>query len=93
MPDTCEARVMTCLADGCSYNCREECCAPIIAVGGEHAACDTFTTGAVEEAQGMPGVEACDVLNCHFNASSTCSASGVTMMIDGTHADCATFRQ
>jgi hypothetical protein len=83
---------MTCLAEDCSYNCREECCAPTIAVGGDHAACDTFTTDAVDEADGMPRIQACDVQSCHFNALSSCSATGITMMVDADHADCATFR-
>ena len=43
------ATVMTCLAEDCSYNCRDECCAPTIEVGDEHPRCDTFTTGEVAE--------------------------------------------
>jgi hypothetical protein len=30
------AVVMTCLAEDCSYNCRDECCAPSIDIGDDH---------------------------------------------------------
>lgn len=87
-----ESHVLTCLAEDCSYNCRDECCAPVIEVGSEHPACDTFTTGAVEEAAGEPQISKCDVGQCHYNHDSLCGAAGVTMLAHSGHADCATFR-
>jgi hypothetical protein len=92
MQQMTEAHVMTCLAEDCSYNCRDECCAPAIEVGAEHPACDTFTTGAVDEATGVPPVRECKVVDCHFNDSAECLASGITMIHHAGHADCATFR-
>ncbi|MDR3686540.1 MAG: DUF1540 domain-containing protein [Coriobacteriia bacterium] len=87
-----EGHVLTCLADDCSYNCREVCCAPAVEVGEDHPACDTFTTGAVEIRQAEPGVRDCKVMDCHFNSSESCMAAGVTMITHSGHADCATFR-
>lgn len=87
-----EAHVLTCLADDCSYNCRDVCCAPAIEVGAEHPACDTFTTGAVQVREGEPGVQDCKVMDCHFNSSESCNAAGVTMIMHSGHADCATYR-
>ena len=88
-----EATVLTCLAEDCSYNCREVCCAPAVEVGAEHPACDTFTTGAVSVGAGEPGIRDCKVMQCHFNSSEACTASGITMITHSGHADCATFRQ
>lgn len=92
MQEMAEAHVLTCLAEDCSYNCRDECCAPSIEVGADHPACDTFTTGAVQEAEGEPPVLDCKVADCHFNQSMTCLASGITMVHHSGHADCATYR-
>ena len=92
MQQMTEARVLTCLAEDCSYNCRDECCAPSIEVGADHPACDTFTTGAVDEAEGVPPIRECMVSHCHFNEAMSCSASGVTMISHSGHADCATYR-
>ena len=88
-----ESRVMTCLAEDCSYNCRDECCAPLVEVGEDHPACDTFTTGAVDESLGIPPVQDCKVMDCYFNNSKACSASGVTMISHSGHADCVTYRR
>ena len=92
MEQTSGSHVLTCLADQCSYNCREVCCAPVIEVGEEHPACDTFTTGAVQIADFEPQVQDCKVSQCHFNSSWACTAAGVTMITHSDHADCATFR-
>jgi hypothetical protein len=87
-----DAHVLTCLADGCSYNCREVCCAPNVDVGAKHPACDTFTTGAVQIREAEPQVQDCKVMDCHFNNSEACSAAGVTMITHSGHADCGTYR-
>ena len=92
MQQMTEARVMTCLAEDCSYNCREECCAPRVEVGEDHPECDMFTTGAVAEFDGMPRIGDCKVRDCHFNESTSCVAAGVTMITHSGHADCATYR-
>jgi hypothetical protein len=93
MQQITESRVMTCLAEDCSYNCRDECCAPAVEVGAEHPACDTFTTGAVSESDGVPPVQDCKVTDCSFNSSMSCVASGITMIDHSGHADCATYRK
>ncbi len=87
-----DSHVLTCLAEDCSYNCRDECCAPTITVGAQHPACDTFTTGAVIESSGEPPVQACMVSDCHYNSSMSCVASGITVTQHSNHADCATYR-
>ena len=87
-----EPTVMTCLAEDCSYNCRDECCAPAIEVGEDHPKCDTFTTGAVTIAELPATVQDCMVGECHFNHEMSCSASGVTLTTHAGHADCTTFR-
>ena len=86
------ATVMTCLAEDCSYNCRDECCAPSIEVGDEHPRCDTFTTGEVSVADDAASVEDCKVMDCHFNNRMECSAAGVTLSTHSGHADCLTYR-
>ena len=88
-----EATVMTCLAEDCSYNCRDECCAPAIEIGDEHPQCDTFTTGEVAVADTSATVQDCMVSDCHFNHQMSCSAAGITMTTHSGHADCLTFRQ
>jgi len=92
MQEKSSAHVLTCLAEDCSYNCRDECCAPMIAVGDEHPSCDWYTTGPVELAGGEPGIQDCKVSHCHYNSDMACSAAGITMMTHAGHADCATFR-
>lgn len=87
-----DGHVMTCLAEQCSYNCNDECCAPGITVGDEHPACDMFTMRPVERSDHEPRVDACMVGDCHFNRSSACHAAGVTLTVHAEHADCATFR-
>jgi Domain of Unknown Function (DUF1540) len=87
-----EAHVLTCLAEDCSYNCEDECCAPKIEVGADHPKCDMFTTSRVRVTDGEPAISQCMVDQCHFNSSRECSASGVTMTTHSGHADCATFR-
>lgn len=88
-----EARVLTCLAEDCSYNCRDECCAPKVEVGSDHPRCDTFTTGQVPISTGEPPVQECDVEDCHFNHALACAAAGITMSNHAGHADCITYRQ
>lgn len=88
-----QADVETCLVEQCTYNCREECCAPDIQVGGDHPLCDTFTTGEVQPTDTMASVGGCDVTQCHFNDSMDCMAAGITVSNHAGHADCLTFRQ
>lgn len=88
-----EAQVLTCQAAECSYNCEMECCAPAIEVGDDHPMCDMFTTNPVNTVSGEPPIAMCKVSDCHFNSSTVCGASGVTMMRHSNHADCGTFRQ
>lgn len=87
-----DAHVMTCLAEDCSFNCRDECCAPTVEVGEDHPRCDTFTTGQVAIAPGEPLVQDCKVSECHYNDSMGCMAAGITMATHSGHADCLTFR-
>lgn len=87
-----EAIVMTCKAEDCSYNCREECCAPAIEVGEDHPRCDTFTTGEVSLTDAASTVQDCKASDCHFNHAMACSAAGVTLATHASHADCLTFR-
>ena len=87
-----DGHVMTCLAEECSYNCSDECCAPKILIGDDHPACDMFTTGPVELDKPEPRVAKCMIGDCHFNANSSCGASGITLTRHASHADCATFR-
>jgi len=84
--------VMTCHAEDCSYNCDEECCAPMIQVGDEHPMCDMYTTATVERSDADPMVSKCVVDECHFNANMSCSAAGITLWKHAGHADCATYR-
>ena len=92
MQMTTEATVMTCRAEDCSYNCRDECCAPAIEVGSDHPKCDTFTTGEVPIAERPATVHDCLVSECHFNRRMACSAAGVTLSTHSGHADCMTYR-
>jgi hypothetical protein len=87
-----ESRVMTCLAEECSWNCRDECCAPAVEIGDDHPKCDTFTTGEVSPLSDMAPVQECLVSDCHFNHGRSCGAAGITLDIHSTHADCLTYR-
>ncbi len=87
-----EARVMTCLAEDCSWNCRDECCAPSVEIGDDHPRCDTFTTGAVMPKDDMAGVADCKVSDCSFNHGMACGAAGITLGTHSDHADCMTYR-
>lgn len=87
-----ETHVVTCLAEDCSWNCRDECCAPAVEIGDEHPSCDTFTTGAVIPANDMAGVQDCKVSDCHFNHMMACGAKGITLGQHQDHADCMTYR-
>lgn len=87
-----EAHVMTCLAEDCSYNCRDECCAPSVEIGADHPQCDMYTTGAVDVMGGEPAVQDCKVAECHYNGQMQCHAAGITLLTHQGHADCATFR-
>lgn len=88
-----ETLVETCLVEDCSWNCRDECCAPSVEIGDEHPRCDTYTTGAVMPADNMASVLDCKVEDCHFNHSMACGASGITLGHHHDHADCLTYRQ
>lgn len=87
-----DAHVLTCLAETCSYNCRDECCAPRVEIGDEHPQCDTYTTGAVEIMDGEPSIMDCKVVRCHYNDQMQCHASGITLATHQGHGDCVTFR-
>lgn len=87
-----QGQVLTCWADTCSYNTAEVCCAPGIEVGGDHPACDMYTTKPVQMSEPEPTVGGCNVIDCHFNSAKSCSASGVTFTPHSGHADCVTFR-
>ncbi len=89
----CESRVMTCLAESCSWNCDDQCCAPSIEVGAEHPRCDTYTTAPADPLDTMAMVQDCKVAGCHFNRNMACEASGITLNVHSGHADCLTFRQ
>lgn len=84
--------VMTCHADGCSYNCDAMCCAPVIEIGDDHPMCDMYTTGIVEAKAATPMVGKCMVGECHFNSQMSCGAAGITLTRHSDHADCATYR-
>lgn len=92
MMQNMEAIVMTCLAEECSFNCSEECCAPAIEVGDDHPRCDTYTTDEVTVAEKASNVQDCKVMDCHFNSSMDCTAAGVTLGMHADHADCMTYR-
>lgn len=86
------AHVMTCLAEQCSWNCLDECCAPMIAIGDDHPKCDTFTTSSVHPKDVTAAVHDCKVMECHFNHDMACGAEGITLGTHSGHADCMTFR-
>lgn len=86
------SHVLTCLAEDCSWNCRDECCAPSVEIGDDHPKCDTFTTGMVIPKEDMAPVQDCKVSDCHFNTAMACGAAGITMGVHGGHADCMTYR-
>jgi hypothetical protein len=92
MAEMMEAHVLTCLAEDCSYNCRDECCAPQVEIGEDHPKCDTFTTGEVRVREGEPRIQDCMVADCHYNSEMACHAAGITLSAHSDHADCATFR-
>ncbi len=92
MAEMMSSHVLTCLAEDCSYNCRDECCAPPVEVGSDHPRCDTFTTGEVSIGMGEPAVMDCKVTDCHYNSQMACDAPGVTMIGHSGHADCGTYR-
>jgi hypothetical protein len=87
-----DGRVETCLAEECSYNCADECCAPKIVVGKDHPACDTYTTQPVQRSQEESMVGQCAVQDCHFNDHMSCDAAGITVLRHSGHADCGTYR-
>ncbi len=87
-----EPHVMTCLAEACSWNCEDQCCAPSIEVGADHPQCDTFTTEPREPQDVMASVSDCKVADCHFNHEMSCGAAGITLGVHSDHADCMTFR-
>lgn len=87
-----EAHVMTCLAEQCSWNCMDECCAPKIEVGSDHPRCDTFTTEPVHPMDVEAVVEDCSVGDCRFNHDMACGAAGITLSTHSGHADCLTYR-
>ena len=37
-------------------------------------------------------VRGCDVSHCSFNKDTACDAAGITVHVQGDHADCVTFR-
>lgn len=95
MKTECEmGMVLACQVDACSYNRNLECRAGQIEVGGcEHAKCDTFTTGQIEELEtAQPMVANCDVSDCKFNQDArNCQAPAVSLGHHGQHAECDSF--
>ncbi len=87
-----QAHVMTCLAEECSYNRTDMCCAPSIEVGNGHPRCDTFTTAPVQTTGESAPVRDCKATECHFNRDLACEAAGITLDVHLEHADCRTFR-
>ncbi|MGV8082763.1 MAG: DUF1540 domain-containing protein [Coriobacteriia bacterium] len=88
------APVVTCSVFECSYNDREQCCAPQIEVGDEHPKCDTFTLAQAPDAirQTMSEVAACHATQCFFNEQQACEAPGITVTHHTQHADCSSYR-
>lgn len=84
--------VMTCLAEKCSWNCEDQCCASSIVVGDEHPQCDMYTTAPEKPADTMASVTDCHVHGCHFNRDMKCGATGITLGVHSGHADCLTYR-
>lgn len=88
-----EPNVLTCLAEQCSWNCEDQCCAPAITVGDEHPQCDMFTREPRTPLESMAIVSDCHVQDCHFNRDMKCGAAGITLGIHSEHADCITYRE
>lgn len=88
-----EGAVLTCMVSDCSFNEADECLAPSITIGGDHAMCDMYTRQPVSKAESDAAVANCDIAQCAFNRLRACEASGVTVGMHSQHADCATFRQ
>lgn len=86
-----ESTVLSCGADGCAYNQSNECHAPSVSIGSEHAMCDTFTESGTPLENAMPAVSACHIGECQFNQEMACQASGINVAWHERHADCGTF--
>jgi len=86
-----EPPVSNCDVEKCSYNRHHECYAPGIAVGSDHAICDTFTTGQASiDHAGAPVME-CSQTDCNYNELKNCHAQGIHVGSHAQHADCFTY--
>ena len=86
-----ESTVLSCDVADCAYCQGQECHAPSISVGSDHAMCDTFTKSGMPREKAMPVVAACQIGECQFNEQMACSASGIKVSRHEEHADCGTF--
>lgn len=86
-----QAMVLSCGADDCAYNKSNECHAPSVSIGSDHAMCDTFTESGMAQENAMPAVAACHIGECQFNQNMACGASGINVAWHERHADCQTF--
>ena len=86
-----ESLVLSCGAEECAYNESQECHAPAVSIGSDHAMCDTFTETAMPQDKAMPAVAACHIGECKFNQDMACEASGINLSSHERHADCGTF--
>jgi hypothetical protein len=66
--------------------------APDITVGDEHPKCDTYRRGPHNPVKAHAMVSSCKVMDCAFNESEMCEASGITVSGHQGHADCVTYR-
>lgn len=83
--------VLSCGADECVYNNSDECHAPSVSVGSDHATCDTFSKSGTPKEKAMSPVAACHIDECKFNEDLACAASGINVKTHERHADCKTF--
>lgn len=88
-------KVLECMMEDCAYNIQKQCHAMAITVGeGMCPLCDTaikaVNKGGVRDITGAVG--ACKVVNCQFNDSLECGASGIRVTLHERHAECGTFK-
>lgn len=88
---TPEPPVANCDVEQCSYNRHHECFAPGIAVGTDHATCDTFTTGQASIKQAGAPVMECSMQDCEYNELKNCHAESIAVGNHSQHADCYTY--
>lgn len=86
-----QSRVLSCQVNECGYNDSKECRAPVVYIGSDHAACDTFTEVGVPQLDAEPKIASCHIDECRFNEQMACNASGIDVARHQQHADCGTF--